>query len=324
MEKPGRRAFIVWIVLIMVALVASGLIGPLNAGVSAKGKPDVPPGQAEKGGDEDTTYLHDIDSGLTSPTGDYRWLDVANQIYKDQYINKYNYTKATVGIQFNTDEGILQGGLTAKNLKPNFTYQVKLAGNPQLNPEANENIGFAGRWWQETWNGSAWTGGQNLNNKGDTGSSPNPNDEVYFSRKDIPDLTSPTGLKYRYTGYMVFDYITTDDRGNASFSFTVDNSYHVLWKTTQSVHTASDGPVKTRNFDVKKSLPAYDVDYPPQTVSIFGEWERLPVDGVFLAPGTYNCKFFLTEESFHGGGGTYAGNWAAAMGAPISFEIPAP
>ena len=30
---------------------------------------------------ETTIYLEDIDSGLTSPTGDYRWLDIANQSY---------------------------------------------------------------------------------------------------------------------------------------------------------------------------------------------------------------------------------------------------
>ena len=76
-----------------------------------------------------------------------------------------------------------------------------------------------------------------------------------------------------------------------------------------------------RSFDVKKSLPAYDVDYPTQTVSIFGEWERLPVGGIFLALGSYNCEFFLTEESFHAAGVPYAGNWAAAMGAPIEFQI---
>ena len=31
-----------------------------------------------------TVSLEDIDSGLTSPTGIYRWLDVANQPYRDR------------------------------------------------------------------------------------------------------------------------------------------------------------------------------------------------------------------------------------------------
>jgi len=31
-----------------------------------------------------TIFLEDIDSGLTSPAGNYRWLDVANQVYSLQ------------------------------------------------------------------------------------------------------------------------------------------------------------------------------------------------------------------------------------------------
>jgi hypothetical protein len=59
-------------------------------------------------------------------------------------------------------------------------------------------------------------------------------------------------------------------------------------------------------------------------MTIFGEWERLPVDEVFLAPGDYNCEIILTEESFHGWpGGSYTGQWAAAMGATIQFTIAA-
>ncbi|RZB35924.1 MAG: hypothetical protein SRB2_02722 [Desulfobacteraceae bacterium Eth-SRB2] len=48
-----------------------------------------------------TIYLEDIDSGLTSPTGSYRRLDVANQAYSDTYrINNYNYMQATVEIVY--------------------------------------------------------------------------------------------------------------------------------------------------------------------------------------------------------------------------------
>jgi hypothetical protein len=55
------------------------------------------------------------------------------------------------------------------------------------------------------------------------------------------------------------------------------------------------------------------------TVTIFGEWERLPPGGVMLPPGLYEAEFILTEESFHGG--ALAGGWAAAMGVSIVFEI---
>ena len=271
-----------------------------------------------------TVSLEDIDSGLTSPTGNYRWLDVADQTYYDNYRSNYDYTKATVEVVYDAIGNTLHGTLNAANLKPNFAYQLKLAGNLDIDADANEHIGLAGRWWQEEWDGTQWTNGQNLNNKGD-GSFPSPNDDTYSARRDIPDATSPTGLHYRYTGYLVFDYFITDEDGNASLEFETNSSFHVLWKTTQRTWTTSDGPIKTTTFDVDPLLsPAYDTDYEEATISIFGEWERLPVGGIFLQPGDYIAEIILTEESFHGSGGTFAGNWAAAMGAEISFNITQP
>ena len=114
-------------------------------------------------------FLEDIDSSLTSPTGDYRWLDIANQSYSSDYRNSYNYTQALVKIDYADIDEILYGTLIASNLKPNFAYQLKIVGKPGL--DSNEHIGLAGRWWQEEWNGTAWTNGQNLNNKGDGSSS---------------------------------------------------------------------------------------------------------------------------------------------------------
>ena len=111
----------------------------------------------------------------------------------------YEYTQAIVNLNYNTQGTTLTGTLQAENLKPNFAYQLKLEGYPGT--VANEKIGLAGRWWQEEWNGNAWTNGQNLNDKG-TGSSPNPNDAVYYSRRDIIDATSLIDLHYRFTGYL--------------------------------------------------------------------------------------------------------------------------
>jgi hypothetical protein len=77
--------------------------------------------------------------------------------------------------------------------------------------------------------------------------------------------------------------------------------------------------LKTVTFDPILSA-AYDVDYPSSTVSIFGEWERLPMGSVNLAAGNYNCHIVLTEESFHGTD-PLEGNWATAMSTDISFTI---
>lgn len=262
--------------------------------------------------------LHDINSGQPNPTGNYRWMDVADQIYSAIYQHAYNYTQGAATIQFFPAAARFHGVFSCANLKPHFAYQVKLVGIPGT--PSNESIGLAGRWWQEEWNGSAWVNGQNLNNKGD-GSSPNPNDQVYFARRDITDPTSPTGRKYRYTGYLLFDYFSTDEFGGALLSFEQNSSYHVLWKTSQRSPSSQDGPLRTTIFDVGLPDPvsAYDVDYPAATATIFGEWERLPVGGVTLPLGAYEADFVLTEESFHGGG--LAGGWAAAMGVRIQFEI---
>ena len=58
-----------------------------------------------------TIYLKDIDSGLTSPTGSYRWLDVADQAYETAYQAEYDYTLATVAVQYDIFTGGLAGTL---------------------------------------------------------------------------------------------------------------------------------------------------------------------------------------------------------------------
>jgi len=268
-----------------------------------------------------SVILEDIDSGTTSPQGQYRWMDVADQLYSVAYQESYDYTQADVQVDLFTNAESLHGTLTAVNLKPHFAYQIKLVGIPG-GLDSNERIGLTGRWWQEEWNGSEWTNGQNLNNKGD-GSSPNPNDLVYFARRDIPDDIggSPTGRKYRYTAYLVFDYFITDENGAATLAFDASSSYHVLWKVSQRAHSVGDGPIKATTFSGGDPDPvsAYETVYSEATVEIFGEWERLPPGEVRLPLGHYTGQLILTEESFHGSG--LAGGWAAAMGGPVSFTL---
>jgi hypothetical protein len=122
--------------------------------------------------EEKSVWLAPPTGPSATHTDDYRWLDVANNLYSEAYRTTYEYSEALVQVTFYDAYPFFHGTLTASNLKPNFAYQLKLVGKPD--EPSNENIGLAGRWWQEHWNGSAWTGGQNLNNKSD-GSSPNPN-----------------------------------------------------------------------------------------------------------------------------------------------------
>ena len=254
-----------------------------------------------------------------SSTTNHRWMDVADQLYAESYRQSYNYTQASVNVELFTDASVLHGTVTADHLKPNFAYQLKLVGSSS-DPEGKEQIGLTGRWWQSEWSGTGWTNGHNLNDKGD-GSAPNPNDLLYYQRRDVLDPTSPTGKKYHFTAYRVLDYFITDENGNALFEFRADDSYHVLWKTSQRAPTAEDGPPAGRTFAVTLPDPmgAYDSAYSQTTAEIFGEWERLPRDGILLPPGDYSTSFNLTEESFHGGG--LEGHWASAMSGTVGFTI---
>jgi hypothetical protein len=266
-----------------------------------------------------------IVKSLTSiASGVSRWRDVAGNLYSDTYRTSYGYNNpdVQVTVTFEESDGTFHGQLSATHLKPNFAYQLKISGNSGT--PSNELIGYAGRWWQEEYVGGQWTNGQNLNNKGN-GYYPNPNDDLYIERSIITDPASSTGYHYRYTGYLVLDYFITDENGDVLLDFEANSSYHVLWNTVQSGHenhTANSGPLKSATVDPDPSQPAYDYDYEDSTMTIFGEFERLPVGEIWLAPGFYQCQIILTEESFHGWpGGDYTGQWAAAMGANIEFTV---
>ncbi len=263
--------------------------------------------------------LQPADPGHTTPQTDWRWLDVANTPYSEAYRASFSYDNARVTVSFANPAPALHVHLHAAGLKPFFAYQVKIEGRPGT--DSGERIGFTGRWWREEWNGAQWANGWNLNTKGD-GSSPNPNDETYLSEKDIPDSSSPTGLHYRFTPYLLFGYFITDGSGAADVEFTADSSFHVLWKTSQRAHSSEDGPVVSALVQPDPGIsPAYDTAVPAVDVGIFGEWERLPEGQVFLPAGAYDCRLLLTEESFHGSGGAGAGFWATAMAAPLHFVL---
>lgn len=251
------------------------------------------------------------------PSSTYRWLDAADQEYAESFQDSYSYDAASVKVVYNSSGSELCLHIEAQGLKPNFAYQVKLVGK-EGTPE-NERIGMSGRWWEQEWTGTEWTDGWNLNNKGD-GTYPNPNDDVYFQRRDIPDSSSPSGLRYRYTGYRVAGYFITDTEGAAQADICVSDSFHVLWKESQRAPETGDGDPAVSTFDPDPDAGAvYDTDYGDNTVNVYGEWERLPKGGVSLENGFYCVELLLTEESFHGSG--KAGWWAHAMHKDIEFTI---
>lgn len=234
-----------------------------------------------------------------------RWMDNADNLYSSAYQNFFAYSQPSVSISYSDTSGSFSGTLTATGLKPNFAYQVKLVGNAAVDVWSNEQLGYAGRWWRVQ---------------------PNPgnsNDADYDNHKEDPG--------YIYQGYLLFDFFTTDEQGNATLHFSVNSSYHVLWATHDSTgfgtgHKnpgANDSAVIYNDFTASPAVnsAAYSSDYGDARVGIFAEWEsgRALPGQLFLPAGAYSCQLVVTEESFHQGG--LGGGWASVLAGDASFTV---
>jgi len=222
-----------------------------------------------------------------STYADFRYKDIATNVYAASYRETYLYRDADVSINFDpATAGNFSGHLSASGLKPNFAYQVKLLGKPEVlwgadgDDATNERIGYAGRWWELQ---------------------PNPgnrNDAYYELHKNDPG--------YAFEGYLVFDFFLTDADGSTELDFVPDGSYHVLWWVGQRAPGSCDSPPKWATVVADASSPAYDQNAGPTDV---------------LPPGSYSCRAVLSEESFHQNG-PHEGWWAFAMAYDdLEFEI---
>jgi hypothetical protein len=241
----------------------------------------------------------------TWPDAPFRWKDIATNLYAEAYRDTYTYDQAAVTVTFDAmQDSVFSGHLSATGLKPNFAYQIKLVGKPsglwgtEGDDVTNETIGYAGRWWRVT---------------------PNPgnsNDQDYEAHRDDPD--------YIFEGYLLFDFFVSDSLGYAEADFATVSSYHVLWWEGQRTRRPCDSPVRYSTVVGHASDPAYDSDVGPLEVGVYAEIERLCEGETVLPGGFYECRFFLTEESFHQSG-EYEGNWLSVLvGDTLSFELLGP
>ena len=250
--------------------------------------------------------LHPIGDVTTWPDTPFRWMDIADFLYSADYQANFTYDQHSVTLTFCDTANSFTGTLTTAGLKPNFAYQIKLVGKPQKvwgangDDWANEQIGYAGRWWRRQ---------------------PNPgnsNDGEYDAHKDDP--------AYIFEGYLLFDYFVTDKQGNASVHFTANSSFHVLWATPHTDDTPpydtghrnpgpSDSQVRWSQFTASPTAnpDAYDTDYGDAHEGIFAEREtgRALSGELILSPGDYHLQLILTEESFHQSG--LGGGWASVL-----------
>jgi len=249
------------------------------------------------GAEAATTMLTlDYDPGWLWPAKQ-RWEDIAGNRYAgaaDTSATSQDYAGASVQVDYHVSGQRLTGTIAGVGLKPNFAYQLKLEG-------------FGSGWTNDTLGGlGRWSGS---------------------------------------TGYLVFGYVVTDSAGNITSSFATDSSYHVLYwdpsSTTNETYGSrapgpNDGPVIWSDFDPDPTSSSwYATDYGAAHVGVYGHPEAgkaLPGD-LLLPYGTYDCKFVLTEESFHDAtagsiwSGAPGGAWASPFKGEICFEvvpIPAP
>jgi hypothetical protein len=218
------------------------------------------------------------------------WLAPA-QIQQNEYIYDDGYRAASVLVKHRAVMDNFKGKLQATGLKPGFTYQAKLEGPGSLAATveerlANEMIGFSGRWWH-------------MGNR---------DDGYYETYKDT----------YNIIGYIVFDFFTADENGNANVTILSEESYHVLWCGPTAFSNDYLYPV-----DVEQSPFS---DYPLKCQQpmlchaddVIPEIERPGFSA--LPEGDYpDVQFVLTEESFHQNCGT----WTTVMDGETSFSIDA-
>jgi hypothetical protein len=77
-----------------------------------------------------------------------RWMDIADNLYSSAYQSSFTYAQPSVTISHGDTSGAFSGTLTASALKPNFSYQMKIVGNSNVDDWTNEQLGYAGRWWR--------------------------------------------------------------------------------------------------------------------------------------------------------------------------------
>jgi len=244
-----------------------------------------------------------VDLDGLKPSEDQRLLDIGGRIYSPKFLSQFSYTgsganRPQVRLHYLRRADTFVGKLTARGLKPNFAYQLKLKGT-FADRASFERIGYLGRW--------------RLPGRG-----------TNYLDKDYEGFAE----KHLVRSYLLFDFMVTDPSGNAEKEFYADSSLHVLWNATnqRGPSQADSRPIlfTREGGDVSLYLnPSADLS--PQ--SIYAESEqhaladnnRPPIGEAFLPPGRYQAEFVLTEESFHGFGDN--GFWATVMGAPVEFEI---
>lgn len=255
-----------------------------------------------------------------------RWRDISNALYSSAFRSTFSYQRAQVNLSYRTvpSAPYFQCRVSARGLKPNFAYQLKLAGKPIGGPQgwgigrsyvdassrdetaqplafdvggsavggddwANQQLGYLGRWWDDT-------------------RAPSTNlDDDYFA------ANYPIHTVY---GYLFLGDFVTDALGRADATILGNRSLHITWQDTQSGYKE----VPFGRFNVTRTRYGYDVRAPDERVGLWYEQQYGRAQPVRLASGIYHCRVLVTEEAFHGEGGSGGGVWQTVLASEESGD----
>jgi len=230
-----------------------------------------------------------------------RWADVAGNFYSASFVSTFSYeqsgpTAPSVLVQVDREAPTLRGRLEARDLKPNFAYQIKLRGIYE-HRDSFERIGYAGRW--------------RLPGRG-----------TNYTDKDYEHSEEPSQVE----AYLFFDYFVTDAEGNAARDFALDSCLHVLWNASRQRRNVSIADLAFALVDASNPRTYARPKNSLRAEALWAERERPrymnPGQELFLPPGEYKAELVLTEESFHSKDND-GGWWATVYRGPIEFALTA-
>lgn len=248
-----------------------------------------------------------------------RWRDISNALYAPAFRANFSYGDAQAQLIYRRvpSAPYFQCRIVARGLKPNFAYQLKLAGKPIGGPQgwgtsrsyieassraknasalpfavagtpvggddwSNQQLGYVGRWWDDTLAPST-----NL-------------DDAYFA------VNYPAHTVY---GYIFLGDFVTDSYGRAATTVLANRSFHITWQDTQGGYK----DVPFGRFNVVRTPYGYDRRAPVARVGLWYELQVGRPQPVSLPSGTYHCRVLVTEEAFHGEGGAGGGVWQTVL-----------
>lgn len=221
-----------------------------------------------------------------------RWLDIDDARFH-AFINTlgtldefaYRAGQVVATYDFQQRGGVFRGHIEARDLKPNFAYQLKLCGKPVSgqhgwgrfgDDKANAALGFQGRWWDDTEQKSG--------------------DDGYY--RTLYVRAAPP-RRHAMVGYIFIGDFVTDEKGNASTDFVADKPLHITWQDKQKVslkhHQAGIWTVQS----TQAPFWGYGSALAPRSIKLWYEHEKKRPARLNLPVGRYNCRLLITEESFH-------------------------